>query len=740
MQRFAASSAAIAILLALALPARAAIETWGSAGTDWNTAANWTGGAVPGSGDVALFNLGAYNNQPSLSASSSASGVWITGGGPLLISGNTLSLFGTAGINGNAATGLELDSGAGSTAVASAVALGGSQTWINNSGAVLANQLTLAGNVSLGASMLVIGGSGNTLISGVLGGSGGLTVSGPGVVTLSGASNSYSGATTINGGTLAVLTWANSGTASSLGEGANVVFDGGTLEYQSLNNASNQFTRNLIVNGGGNEFISTAVSHFWPASISGSGSLTVDCAGGGQFLCNGTSSFSGTISVVAGELHARSSLAYGTGTIVINGGELGGTSKGAASNIANNIDILSNPPAGPALEFHDLGCQPTFSGVITLGYSACTFGPGNGNPATSMTISGLITGSGGLELLEYSGTAGNNAPVYMAGNQSNSYTGPTLLAGSLQGQDDYLYLADTNGAYALAGTNIQFAAIGRARLAIAAPGQQFSPSTVLTFLGSGGTCVGFFQLEGYPQTVAGLNCATGFGVVEASESSSVAGAALTLDGGGDYSYNGVLRDNGSGPAVLSLIMAGGGRQNLSGSNAYSGGTVIDSGTLQLGNSAALGTGALAANGGTLDLAGFGIVVPSFSGAAGTVINSGSNAAALTINQSIVTTFDGTLANGAGPLALVTEGPGTLVLGGTNTYSGGTTVSSGTLVVDSAAGLAEGSGLTVGQGAAAIFAPATPAAGVVAVPEPGTLALLVAALWSAAACRRFSKRY
>ena len=53
---------------------------------------------------------------------------------------------------------------------------------------------------------------------------------------------------------------------------------------------------------------------------------------------------------------------------------------------------------------------------------------------------------------------------------------------------------------------------------------------------------------------------------------------------------------------------------LASANAYSGGTTIANGTLQLGNSAALGTGNLAANGGTLDMDGYSVTVASFSGA------------------------------------------------------------------------------------------------------------------------------
>ncbi len=105
------------------------------------------------------------------------------------------------------------------------------------------------------------------------------------------------------------------------------------------------------------------------------------------------------------------------------------------------------------------------------------------------------------------------------------------------------------------------------------------------------------------------------------------------------------------------------------------------------------------------------------------------------------------ADGGGKVALELSDAagGCLVLDGSNTYTGGTTVYGGTLWVETAAALPSGGNLTVGSGAASVFGPACSGAGVspascgagvspasaTPVPEPGTLALLLAGLGIAA---------
>jgi fibronectin-binding autotransporter adhesin len=80
-------------------------------------------------------------------------------------------------------------------------------------------------------------------------------------------------------------------------------------------------------------------------------------------------------------------------------------------------------------------------------------------------------------------------------------------------------------------------------------------------------------------------------------------------------------------------------------------------------------------------------------------------------------------------SLTLTGNGELILSGSGLYTGGTVVKGGVLLVTSNIGLSAGSSLIVGANAASQFGsgptagPVTPSADVVAVPEPGTLALL-----------------
>ncbi len=86
------------------------------------------------------------------------------------------------------------------------------------------------------------------------------------------------------------------------------------------------------------------------------------------------------------------------------------------------------------------------------------------------------------------------------------------------------------------------------------------------------------------------------------------------------------------------------------------------------------------------------------------------------------------------LSLTKDGGGLLILSGTDTYRGGTTVDAGTLILTSNSAIADGTSLTVGSGGVLLFDPtaaastySSAASQASPVPEPGTLALLAAAV-------------
>jgi autotransporter-associated beta strand protein len=125
---------------------------------------------------------------------------------------------------------------------------------------------------------------------------------------------------------------------------------------------------------------------------------------------------------------------------------------------------------------------------------------------------------------------------------------------------------------------------------------------------------------------------------------------------------------------------------------------IEAGRLQAGGVTAFGGGGLTVNGGVVSLAGFGQFVNSLAGGGGVLEMAGGQ---LIIAQATSTTFNGEITGGGGNSALTIlntgtltlGGPitgefsglnlrgGTLVLGGTNTYTGHTVVEAGLLQVD-----------------------------------------------------------
>ena len=121
----------------------------------------------------------------------------------------------------------------------------------------------------------------------------------------------------------------------------------------------------------------------------------------------------------------------------------------------------------------------------------------------------------------------------------------------------------------------------------------------------------------------------------------------------------------------------GGTEVLSGPNGYTGGTTIAAGTLQIGDSGSIGSGALILSGGTLQAGADGLTVANETQLTGT---------GNIDTQNFTLDYTGVI-SGTGQLQKT--GSGKLTLSGPNSYSGGTLLQQGTLALGNAGALGTG---------------------------------------------------
>jgi autotransporter-associated beta strand protein len=160
---------------------------------------------------------------------------------------------------------------------------------------------------------------------------------------------------------------------------------------------------------------------------------------------------------------------------------------------------------------------------------------------------------------------------------------------------------------------------------------------------------------------------------------AITNGQLTVDAGVDLTFGGAL-NNSFG--VFSLTKAGAASLTLSGTNTYTGGTTLQSGTLVTGINGAFGTGAISVVGNAvLTSSGAGRTVANAIGInAGRILTVSSDAGQTMIVSGVI----------SGDGVLRKAGTGTTVrLTGANTYTGGTALDGGTLVAGNNSALGTG---------------------------------------------------
>jgi fibronectin-binding autotransporter adhesin len=599
--------------------------------TAGNASSTSYAGSITGSGGFTKVGSGTFT----LSAASSMTGTTTVSAGQFSLGGSNL-LADTSAVTGSAGA---------------VLALGGNETIGSLAGSL---------DVALGSSTLTVGGDGqSTTYSGGLSGSGGLTKVGSGTFTLQG-NNSYNGGTLVSAGRLV-------GTTSSL-QGA------------ITNNAAVEFAQ--------------ATSGTYAGSMTGSGVLTK--SGAGAILLTGSNGFSGGAALNAGTLAVGSANALGSSGVISFGG---GTLQYSASNATDYSGRFSNA-AGQLYSIDTNGQDVTLastlagngSSVAKLGLGTLLLTANNtltggatisqgtlqvGNGTTTGNLSGPRAIAAGARLLisntAYSLTAGwstitGAGTLELDGGSAYGNWGsialPSGFTGTLQ--------VDNAGRFDVSGTS----ALGNASAVTIQSGAQM-------------LVTGFSATFSQALSIAGFGSEPNwnYGALRSIRNGTVFTGPVTLTGNaGLFTQNdigvssmtlsGNIVDGGAG---YGLTIRSDGINNpitLSGSNSFSGDTLVTKGVFNIG-------GRFALAGSTLDTSGAGSFALTAAGTNTYVLGGlkGSKAFAMSANSLEVggngqsTTYSGIL-SGSGGFTKV--GAGTLTLSGSNSATGLTSVNAGGL--------------------------------------------------------------
>ena len=385
-------------------------------------------------GGVTAIGAGSTINIQNASALGSVSGgTTVYGGGQLQIQGG-INVAENLTINKNGSS----DTGA-LRSISGNNTLGGSIMRASDSGIQTdANQLTISGPL-LGDASVTFSGTGNTVVTGTVSGAGILTKTGTGTLALSG-NNTYTARTEINGGTLAIISDNNLGTAPETPSPGFLRFNGGTLNTSAT--FSLNANRAITLNAGGGIFSQdSGTTLAYEGVISGVGGLT-KTGSGTLRLAGGTGSntYAGTTTVSDGTLALAKTAgenAVGTAAIILN-------SRGTlllenTNQIGNSTAItLAGGTFSTGTGYSEtLGALTlTADSTITLGAAIhnLRFGASNlvgWNPDATLTIYGW-SGTGGLSGIAgqiFFGTDANALTFDQLSHISfNGYSGAKLLA------------------------------------------------------------------------------------------------------------------------------------------------------------------------------------------------------------------------------------------------------------------------------------------------------------------------
>ncbi|MCL2075665.1 MAG: autotransporter-associated beta strand repeat-containing protein [Betaproteobacteria bacterium] len=159
--------------------------------------------------------------------------------------------------------------------------------------------------ITLGGNNLTVDQAGDTVYHGAINGSGGLVKDGVGNLSLTNSGSDYSGGTLIKGGLIHFYDTSNFGTG-----GKNVTLDGGGIKWSSSSSGDMSDRLNDALGAGGGVFDTDYFSSTLTNDFSGQGGITKD--GGGSLTLAGNNSFTGALTIKAGDVSLTGDLATGS--------------------------------------------------------------------------------------------------------------------------------------------------------------------------------------------------------------------------------------------------------------------------------------------------------------------------------------------------------------------------------------------------------------------------------------------
>ena len=424
--------------------------------------------------------------------------------------------------------------------------------------------------------------------------------------------------------------WTRNGTASqAYVNGDAVTFDDTSTNLYVTNGTSlASYSPDYVI------FNNNSKNYTVSANIGGSGSLCQ--LGTGTTTLGGSNSYTGPTTISAGTLLISGQAGqYAGGFTIANGGTL---QIGAGS--ASPGQLNSGFYAG----------NITNNGTIN----------GNGYGVNPQTLSGTISGSGGVAC---NGQAANGQSLTLTG--PNTFTG-NVTVGVTSANLYFNSIADS-GTSALGFGNLQIGS-GNQAGSVAYNSSGATAATTSRTITLGNAANNTHEIDNNSANAGATLALNGPLVLTPASNGGVKNFTLGGSNSGTNTFASTITNPPSG--ILNLTKTGAGTWLLAASNSYSGTTTITLGILEADNNSALGTGLLKFNGGTLS--------NNVSCTLTNPVNLAATNATVGVGSGRRLTLGGVITNS---FKLTVVGPGTLVLTNVNTYTNATTISSGTLLVN-----------------------------------------------------------